>query len=193
MKPIRPNTETPVTEPGYPTLNEARTGRRDFLKTALGLTAGAGAVWLVDRVTGGSDASANPVPTLKKIGKWYQVTVPMPPYPYVSGAALYVCRIVVQTRSRKFANWLMLKTEQQGIRKAVLPKLKGITGQDVTNTKKLTRLRGRLGTALQKHYKTRTKTRLARPVVTLGLGSRWSCYGRRRPRLLGKIRSPHRP
>ena len=178
MKRITPHTDTGE-EHGYPTLNEARTGRRGFLQQTLGWAAGAGTVWLLDKVITDPTAEAGTAKLKKKHG-WYQITVAMPPYPYVQGANYSVCRIVVQTKSLPFAKFLINKTEQKGIRKAVLPKLKGLTAQDVTDNKRLARLRGRLGKALLKHYKKRTRRRTATPIVTLGLASRYSCNPRRR-------------
>lgn len=187
MKRIQPQTTPAADDPGYPTLEEARTGRRGFLQQALGWAAGAGTVWLLDRVVTDPTAEAGTA-RLKSRKGWYQVTVSMPPYPRVFGAGYAVCRIVVQTRSRKFARFLLQKSEATGIRKAALPGLKGLTARDVTERKRLTRLRKQLSAALVKHYKKRTKGRVAPPVVTLGLGSRYSCSPRnRKPRPPGGV------
>ena len=179
MKRIHPQAGTGEDEHAYPSLEDVQTGRRGFLRQTLGWAAGAGTVWLLDRFVTDSTASAGTAKLKAKNG-WYQVTVELPPFPQVTGASYAVCRIVVQTRSKAFARFLLQETELKGIRKVALARLKGVTVQDVTNRKKLAQLRSRLATTLLKHYKKRTKRRVARPIVTLGIAARYRCRPHRR-------------
>ena len=190
MKPIKPAPETTNDQIDYPTIKEAGPDRRDFLKQVLGWTAGAGAVWLLDSTV--ADSTAHAGAALKPIKGWYHVKVLVPPYPHVSGSGLAVCSIMVQTRNKAFAQFLIQPLEAKGIRKAILPKLTGLQNRDVTDRKRLAKLRRRVAAALLAHYKKRTRRRAARPVVTLALASRWSCRGRR-PLVRGRIRRPRHP
>ena len=166
MKPIQPHPPAADKGPGYPSLSEAKTGRRGFLQQTLGWAAGAGTVWLLDRV---SDPTARarprprPQPRLKAKNGWYQATLELPPYLQVPNTSYWVCRVVVQTRSRKLARFLISKAELKPLRKVVLPFVKKLTARDITNRKRLARLRTRLAKTLVKHYQKRTRRRVAAP------------------------------
>ena len=73
MKRITPHTGNDDNQ-DYPTWNEAKTGRRGFLQQTLGWAAGAGTVWLLDKVVTDPTAEAGPYKLKKKHG-WYQVPV----------------------------------------------------------------------------------------------------------------------
>jgi len=157
----------------YPSVVDTRLSRRTFLRSALTTTAAAAGVMLAPR-TGLS--GGRPKPKLHKIHIRFRST-----YRFKYGN-YQLQRIVAQSRDEDLVRFLGNGKQSAGIEKALRGLLQQHSCVDLRHGKKLARLQRRIGKALAKHYRARTRRRAKAPTVVLFVGVAWrACRGKCAP------------
>jgi hypothetical protein len=147
-------------EPRYPSLIEVDLDRRDFLRGALSGSAAVGILMVT-----GSGALAG-----GRRAKTYRTTVRLSGRYTFRHGNYQLQRVVVQSPSAQLIRFLGDKKEQPGIEKAVRRVCSAHSCVDLLQGKLLARLQRRVAKALATRFRSRQKTRVATPTVTLYVG-----------------------
>lgn len=176
MKPVRPVREV-VAPPRYPSVVEVASSRRGFFRGALGGVAALGGALLGGGRTGAAARRG-----------WLQAEVPLsPPYRFGQCGDRQAEKVVLQTTSAALHGFLRDAREHPGLSAALRSVLGKHTCADLDDQRRLRRLEQALGRATAERYRERTGRRVSDPLATLVVGRR------RRPILLGLLRTPSQP
>ncbi len=180
VRPVRPRRVEPE-PPGYPSVIQQRLGetdghrastrapdraptRRGFLR---GAAAAAGAALVGGMVSGqrGEAKSRSP-----RRGKPHRVDLPLSKKYTFRYGNYQLLRAAAQTHDANLARFLLDSKERKGIEQTLRHVLDRHTCADVTDAKRLARLRRAVAKALAARYRARTRRRARLPTVVLFVG-----------------------
>jgi hypothetical protein len=157
MKPLKPVSQ--YAEDRYPSSEGAGFTRRGFVRVVFGGVGAAAVGVAAGAVTGSDEAEARRGRKLPGVARRpkLQSVIDLKPDFKLRGCKSAVASVTVRTYDHRLAAFIGDKKEHAGLHQAVVRVLAKHTCKDVTDAKRLSRLRRKLAAVLSERYHKRTK------------------------------------